>query len=233
MKQIKLVLRHLDQTKDSTISELTHESGEHIAYILEDGERENKVWGETRIPRGTYEIVPRKEGGFYDRYRLDLGFAFVPHIIGVNGFTWILIHAGNKVSQTAGCLLTGTTYGMSGGNYVTYDSRKALVKVYDLLKLYFDGGHRVFIEIAREQKEIGPEQLDEPDLVEPDGSEITPPVGDTDPGYSEPPPPVPPGTDSLGCAFGAIVLAIFTSFATGFGTLYMYLFLRSFGYYVS
>jgi hypothetical protein len=44
-----LSLKPVDETPDSTASPLLFE-GNHLCYILEDGHREVKVRGETRIP---------------------------------------------------------------------------------------------------------------------------------------------------------------------------------------
>ena len=41
---------------------------EFVAYTLEDEERDEKVYGETCIPAGKYEIKYRKVGGFHTRY---------------------------------------------------------------------------------------------------------------------------------------------------------------------
>ena len=38
-----------------------------LAYTLEDEQRDVKVYGETRIPAGTYKLKLRTVGGFHTR----------------------------------------------------------------------------------------------------------------------------------------------------------------------
>lgn len=78
-------------------------------FTLEDGHREEKVKGETRIAQGTYSLALRKEGGFHKRYQKrfpDIHQGMI-HVQNVPDFEWILIHCGNSPQDTAGCLLVG------------------------------------------------------------------------------------------------------------------------------
>ena len=82
-----------------------------LAYTLEDEQRDVKVWGETRIPAGTYQLELRKEGGFHSRYKgkygaMHKGMIWVKD---VPGFEYILWHTGNTDESTAGCLILGNT----------------------------------------------------------------------------------------------------------------------------
>lgn len=78
-------------------------------FTLEDEYRTKKVWGETRIPAGTYQIKFRKEGGFHNKYseRFETFHVGMLHIQDVPGFKFVLIHIGNDDDDTAGCLLVG------------------------------------------------------------------------------------------------------------------------------
>jgi hypothetical protein len=84
-------------------------------YGLEDEYRplKQKVFGETRIPAGTYKVIVRTFGGFHSRYSEDSRFKDfhqgMLEIKGVPGFTDILIHVGNFDRNTNGCLLVGTS----------------------------------------------------------------------------------------------------------------------------
>lgn len=105
------VLRFKD-TGDETLG-LLMINGKHRGYTLEDEERTVKVWGETRIPEGTYTIGLRKEGGHHARYTekfpmLHIGMLEVQD---VPNFKYILIHIGNTDEDTAGCLLIGSGIG--------------------------------------------------------------------------------------------------------------------------
>ena len=83
--------------------------GNFECYTLEDGYKKEKVFGETRIPAGEYEITLRKEGLFHERYlkRFPLWHVGMLWVRNVPGFEYILIHCGNTEKDTAGCLLVG------------------------------------------------------------------------------------------------------------------------------
>jgi len=83
-----------------------------LAYTLEDEQRDVKVWGETRIPAGTYKLKLREEGGFHNKYLNKYGKPFhkgMIHVQDVPGFEYILWHTGNTDEHTAGCLIMGNT----------------------------------------------------------------------------------------------------------------------------
>jgi len=80
-----------------------------LAYTLEDEQRDEKVFGETRIPDGTYKLGLRKEGGYHQKYSKrfsDIHIGML-HVLNVPNFEYILIHCGNTDEHTAGCLLVG------------------------------------------------------------------------------------------------------------------------------
>tara|TARA_R110002051_G_scaffold306246_2_gene376671 strand:+ start:639 stop:1085 length:447 start_codon:yes stop_codon:yes gene_type:complete len=107
-------------------------------YTLEDEGRTVKVYGETRIPDGTYPIVLRTEGGFHNRYLRKNGSTFHKGMLWVQDvpeFEYILIHIGNDDDDTAGCLLVGSTAdkdrGFIGASTKAY--KELYVKVRDVL----------------------------------------------------------------------------------------------------
>ena len=86
--------------------------GKFECYTLEDEYRTDKVYGETRIPDGTYFIELRTEGGFHNRYLKKFGSEFHKGMLWVKdvpNFEYILIHIGNTDEDTAGCILVGST----------------------------------------------------------------------------------------------------------------------------
>jgi len=101
--------------KDSTsglLFEVSQNKRTFLAYTLEDEQRDVKVWGETRIPAGTYKLKLREEGGFHNRYLNKYGNTFhkgMIHVQDVPGFEYILWHTGNTDEHTAGCLILGNT----------------------------------------------------------------------------------------------------------------------------
>ena len=93
---------------DSTLSRLSLD-GQPECFVLEDERREVKVFGETCIPVGRYEILLRDEGGMHQRYldrfpELHRGMLWLQD---VPNFEWVYFHIGNKERHTNGCLLTG------------------------------------------------------------------------------------------------------------------------------
>ena len=80
-----------------------------LCFTLEDQKREIKVYGETRIPKGTYQIEYRKEGGYHNKYskRFPSIHRGMLEIRDVPNFTHILLHCGNTDDDTDGCLLVG------------------------------------------------------------------------------------------------------------------------------
>ena len=83
-----------------------------LCFVLEDEKREIKVYGETRIPEGTYQIKYRTEGGYFTKYKkrfpnLHNDKRGVLQLIDVPNFEYILIHCGNTDNDTDGCLLVG------------------------------------------------------------------------------------------------------------------------------
>lgn len=59
---------------------------------------ENKVFGDTCIPKGIYDVIV----SFSPKFKRDL-----PRLLNVPSFEGILIHAGNTTNDTHGCILVG------------------------------------------------------------------------------------------------------------------------------
>ena len=80
-------------------------------FTLEDEVRDKKVYGETAVPFGKYNVVLRTEGGFHNRYTKKYGSMHkgMIHVQDVPGFEYILWHTGNTDEHTDGCLLLGDT----------------------------------------------------------------------------------------------------------------------------
>lgn len=85
-------------------------------WTLERPWRDNLPY-ESCIPAGTYRIAL----GYYNRG--DYPCLELPQ---VEGRTHILIHAGNLVEHTQGCVLVGTGLGVVHGRWAVVDSRRAL-----------------------------------------------------------------------------------------------------------
>lgn len=75
-----------------------------------DSPGEGKVYGQTAIPAGRYRIRMLMSPRFHRE---------MPYLMDVPGFTGIMIHPGNKVEDTKGCVLVG----VSGPRGTLTDSR--------------------------------------------------------------------------------------------------------------
>lgn len=110
---MKYEVLRISSQKDSTsglLFEVNNGKRTFLCYTLEDEQRDVKVWGETRIPAGTYKLGLRTEGGFHNRYKSKYTFhKGMIHVLDVPGFEYILWHTGNTDENTAGCLLLGNT----------------------------------------------------------------------------------------------------------------------------
>ena len=120
--------------------------GEFECYGLEDEIRDVKVYAESAIPLGEYEIKFRTVGGFHTRTkaRYDSKYGEGWHLgmlelQDVPNFEFILVHSGNTDESTMGCYLVGNTQqdldvskdGFIGSSRVAYE--KMYPKVRDAL----------------------------------------------------------------------------------------------------
>jgi hypothetical protein len=143
---MELRTKKMHESNDCTISRLFI-NGIPSCLVLQDGPRLVKVYGETRIPQGRYELKLRKHGGFHARYQRKYGewHKGMIELMNVPDFKYILIHIGNDNTHTAGCLLTGTT-NVNSKCYVG-SSERAYKAIYPTIAEWLDGGKRAFITI--------------------------------------------------------------------------------------
>ena len=85
---MKLELKRLERTEKSTIGEL-YVNGKFECYTLEDVERKEKVFGETAIDKGTYQVVVTYSNAFKQN---------MPLLLNVPKFQGIRIHSGNTAN---------------------------------------------------------------------------------------------------------------------------------------
>ena len=121
-----------------------------LCFVLEDEKRSVKVYGETRIPKGTYQIEYRKEGGYHNKYkkRFPSIHRGMLEIRDVPNFTHILLHCGNTDDDTDGCLLLGNVVSQN----ITKDgflgqSTDCYKRIYPILSEILDSQKQLSIKI--------------------------------------------------------------------------------------
>ena len=131
---MKLILKRINKANDYTEGKL-YIDGEYIADTLEDCDRgltedmeltdiiARKVYGETAIPVGTYQItLDIVSPKFKDRGWARFCNGKLPRLMDVPGYEGVLIHVGNKAVDTLGCVLVGekTIDGYIGNSTATF-----------------------------------------------------------------------------------------------------------------
>lgn len=150
-----IVLKRTILKDTYTIGEL-HVDGAYFCATLEDKVRdlnkdgdlldagESKVYGETAIPYGKYEITLKiKSQRFSNRQEYSWCSGYLPRLINVRHFDGILIHSGNTAEHSAGCILVGEN---KFPGKVT-NSMETLKKLYKVLKEASDKRERIWIKI--------------------------------------------------------------------------------------
>ena len=106
--------------------------------------RRTKVYGETAIPKGTYEV---RMDVVSQKYAAVEWFKFtggrMPRLMNVPGFDGILIHPGNTALDTLGCILVGRNTKV-GQLTASRDTFKDLWKQMEAARLR---GEKITIEI--------------------------------------------------------------------------------------
>ena len=143
---MKIRLKRLRNNGDTTIGKITS-SYIYEANTLEDGPREKKVKGKTRIPAGIYEVKTRKVlSPLTKRYRQRFPwFKWHLHLQNVPDFSYVYIHVGNDDDDTDGCILVGH----KEGNWRIWESTQAFRDIYFYIVGALENG-KVFIEIEDE-----------------------------------------------------------------------------------
>ena len=150
---MKLELLRFSDQNESTLCILCEDAGcckQFLCFTLEDTYREEKIAGETRIPAGKYKIKLRTYGSHHNRYKVKFPEFHVGmlEIMNVPDFTDILIHIGNKIKDTEGCLIVGS---MSATNIFNEgmlgDSTSAYMYMYQYIIRAFEREEEVEIDI--------------------------------------------------------------------------------------
>lgn len=133
-------------------------NGMYFCNTLEDKDRglkstdslsiikSKKVYGETAIPKGTYDIMMNVVSPKYKavKWIKDLCGGKMPRLKGVPGFDGILIHTGSSALDSYGCILVGknTIVGR------LTKSKETFIELYKKMKDAYDNGETITIEIT-------------------------------------------------------------------------------------
>ena len=93
-----------------------------------------KVYGQTAIPTGRYEVTTSYSGLFNKE---------MPLLKGIPGYDQVRIHPGNSDKDTLGCILVGEARTI---DWVS-NSRAAFARFYPKLKAALEAGQKVFITV--------------------------------------------------------------------------------------
>ena len=156
---MRLLVDRFGFGNDSTLSRLWNITGGDadkmaLAFALEDERRETKVFAETCIPLGTYQLGLKTYGGFHQRYKKrfpDFHLGMI-EVLDVPGFTDILWHCGNDDDDTAGCTLIGSYPVVTpDGEFEISASVRRYKMVYPPIAKAIAAGMRCEVEYAERQ----------------------------------------------------------------------------------
>lgn len=133
-KTLELLVTRRDANAERVIGDLSFD-GVRECYTLEDPQREVKIPKKTGIPAGRYRVVLY----YSPRFKRHL-----PLLIGVPGFSYILIHPGNTAGDTEGCILVG----YKRSHNVIYESRSASAMVTERVTAAIEENKDVWITIV-------------------------------------------------------------------------------------
>jgi hypothetical protein len=162
---MRLILQRRIDTGKQTLGTLFIKGDKNrVCYTLEDTYRPKKIMHKTRIPANTYALKLRTYGSHYKRYiekfpELNHNRGMI-QVMQVDGFTDILIHIGNRETDTSGCLLVGMDYVEDDGEVRLVNSTVAYKKLYGIVADVLEKGTDCTIEII-DEKEIDIEEIDD------------------------------------------------------------------------
>lgn len=153
---MKLLLKRIALRPTYTIGRLFID-GERFCDTIEDkvrdtnkdgdllDEGEGKVYAQTAIPYGTYDVTLNVQSPKYStRKQYEFCKGYLPRLLDVPHFEGILIHIGNKPEDSAGCILVGENKVVGG----LINSTATFTRLYGRLKAAADRGEKIEIEIV-------------------------------------------------------------------------------------
>lgn len=138
---MKLVLhRPLKCGDEATIGDL-YVDDTWECFTLEDVDRRlevggKKIYAETAIPRGKYDVIIDHSNHFNK---------LLPHILGVPQFEGVRIHSGNTADHTEGCILVGLS---KVNDRFIGSSRAAFDRLFEKMEAAIEAGDKITLEIV-------------------------------------------------------------------------------------
>ena len=136
------------QGKQSTLSQL-YIDGIFQCYLLEDKIRELKLANQTAIPTGVFSLKLNTWGAKNADYKKAFGKLHegMIEITGLPNFSFVYIHTGNTIKETAGCPLCGFGFQFAEGDFQVSQSVAAYKMIYPkLVELAKETSSRFTIE---------------------------------------------------------------------------------------
>lgn len=151
---MKLLLKRVALKPNYTIGHL-YIDGVYFCDTIEDKVRdinkngrfdngERKVYAQTAIPYGTYEVTMKvKSPKFSLKPEYKWCNGYLPRLLNVNNFEGILIHAGRTEKSSAGCIIIGENKIV--GQVI--NSMETCKKFYPMLRGVSERGEKIMLEI--------------------------------------------------------------------------------------
>ncbi|MCK5604900.1 hypothetical protein KAR91_23620 [Candidatus Pacearchaeota archaeon] len=147
---MELILQRWLDNHETTIGPISID-GLPFCMGLEDTFRHDKVYGETRIAAGRYEIKMRYDSPMEKRYRKRYRTKGMIHLQDVSGFKYVYIHIGNDEDDSDACILCGRSAVLNVIDrklkYTLMRSTDAYQELHARISAALDTGDHVFITI--------------------------------------------------------------------------------------
>src|SRR5262245_49587306 len=149
---MQITLARTRQNAKSTVGSFFI-NGSKQCVTLEDAHHVPKIPEQTRIPAGTYDVLLRTVGDHHGKYLLRFGAEFHKGMLwlqSVPGFSFVLVHLGNTIVDTKGCILVGSEIvePNSSESFSLLKSEAAYKKIYPPIRDAILAGETVSITIT-------------------------------------------------------------------------------------
>lgn len=154
---MKIQIKRIAKKEKYTIGRL-YINGEYFCDTIEDKDRgldqsmslanirKLKVYKETAIPTGTYEVIMNIVSGTFVKKPLYKEFCGgrVPRLKYVKGFSGILIHSGIDQNSSAGCIIVGRNkvVGKLSDSWITYK------RLWPILEMAAERGEKITLIVS-------------------------------------------------------------------------------------